>query len=280
VFQFRTMKKKDFVLFSLMFSSHEQDRTKIEAIWRDVFNFEDDTIADVAKIESLSLDQLKKYCRSIEAPHGVVTNGSETVFVRPGELLKEREDRRSEHEEQYEGEEGSEEGQYDELEREGIVSRISHYDNMVQHLSPEERVEYLRERQAEKEKFGANYVDGSFDLSKIPESQRILFELSWQLEDIPDEYQLSILKGKIPPDFKEVFLEALPDSLLERYGEYFSRGRIPKVMVKAIMTSVEQRATKRNKLKAKENEIEEEGEQKEEENEEEEKTLNDKKIEL
>ena len=74
---------------------------------------------------------------------------------------------------------------YDDLENEGIVSMLSHYDNMVQHLSPEERVEYVRERQAEKEKFGANYVEASFDLTKMPESQRILFELSWQLDDIP-----------------------------------------------------------------------------------------------
>ena len=237
---FRKITKKDFILFSLIYSAHEKEdrKSKIESVWRDVFKYDDDTIMDEEKINSLSLDQLKTYCRAIEAPHGVVTNGTETIFVRPGELQK--------HKQVDSSVEQALSDNDDEKER--IAYMLSHYDNMVQHLSPEERVEYIRERQAEKEKFGANYVEASFDLTKMPESQRILFELSWQLDDIPDEHKASILKGKIPPEFREIFLEALPDSLLERYGEYFSRGRIPKVMVKAIATTAEHNLRRRNEL--------------------------------
>ena len=90
------------MLFSLVYSAHEKNPTKIETVWRDVFKYDDDTIMDREKIDSLSLDQLKTYCRAIEAPHGVVTNGTETVFVRPGELQVEKQERAEREEEEEE----------------------------------------------------------------------------------------------------------------------------------------------------------------------------------
>ena len=36
-------------------------------------------------IDNLSLDQWKVFVRAVEEPHGIVTNGSEPVFVKPGD---------------------------------------------------------------------------------------------------------------------------------------------------------------------------------------------------
>ena len=105
---------------------------------------------------------------------------------------------------------------------------------MLQHLSEEERKAYIEERRQEKEKFGMRYEGDHMDLSQLSEPARILMQLSWRIDDVPEEYHPYIVRGRIPEDFRDEFLDALPDSLLEKYEKYFERNRIPKVMVKAL----------------------------------------------
>lgn len=231
------MTMQQFISYSGTFSPYGRNRTKIADIWKNVFGFDKNTILDREKIRNLSLDQLRKYCRAIEAPHGVVTDGSEPVFVRPGERHK-WESKNSDIDE--------EESRGDFLEDdESHIHQIVNHDNMLQYLSPEEREEYLRERQAEKEKFGLNYDAKYVNLEELSEEERIIYELSWRLEDVPKKFQKSIVKGKIPAAFKEEFMEALPDSIKERYGDSFQQNRVPKVMIKAMTFNIESDSDKR-----------------------------------
>lgn len=218
------MTMKQFILFAGSFSPYGRNRTKIATIWKDVFKLKETDMISVDVINSLSHDQLKRFCRAVEAPHGVVTNGSEPVFVRPGERHK------------WEAKTDYEEDDSDRLEEEEQdIQMVTSQDFMLHHLSDEEREAYLRDRRAAKEKFGQNYDGDKVDLSKFSEEQRILFQLSWRLDDIPEKHQMSILKGRIPADFREDFISALPDSILEKYNEkYFAKDLIPKVMVKAL----------------------------------------------
>ena len=218
------MTMKQFILFAGTFSPYGRNHTKIASIWKDVFNLKETDFIDVDVINNLNLDQMKRFCRAIEAPHGVVTNGSEPVFVRPGERHK------------WEAKTDYEEDDSDRFEdEENEIRMVTNHDNMLEHLSDEEREAYLRDRRAAKEKFGQNYDGDRLDFSKLSEKQRILFQLSWRLEDIPEEHHSSILMGRIPADFREEFISALPDPILEKYNEkYFEKNRIPKVMVKAL----------------------------------------------
>ena len=218
------MSMKQFVLFSGTFSPYGRNRTKMEIIWKEVFNLKETDIMDNDVINKLNLEQMRKFCRAIEAPHGVVTNGSEPVFVRPGERH------------QWEAKTDYEEDDSERFEEEENDLRVvTGYDNMLQHLSDEEREAYLQRRRAEKEKFGLNYEGDKIDFSKLSEIQRILFQLSWRLEDIPEEHHTSILKGRIPEKFRDEFIGALPDSILEKYEGHFKQNRIPKVFLKALM---------------------------------------------
>ena len=217
---------KQFILFSGTFSPYGRNRTKMALIWKDTFKLKESDFIDVDYINKLSLEQMKRFCRAIEAPHGVVTNGSESVFVKPGERHK------------WESKHDYEEDDSDRFEEEEDELRVvTGYDNMLQHLSAEEREEYLREKRAEKEKFGSKYDGDSIDFSKLSESQRILFQLSWRLEDVPEQYQASILKGRIPAEFRDEFLGALPESILQEYKKYFKRDRVPKALLKALVAA-------------------------------------------
>ena len=215
---------KQFVLFTGTFSPYGRNRTKMAGVWKDVFKLEENGYLDAEKIKSLDLHQMKIFCRAVEAPHGVVTNGSEPVFVRPGERHK------------WEMATDYEEDTSDRYEEdEDEIRLLTHYDNMLQHLSEEERQAYIQKRREEKEKFGVQYDGDHMDMSRLSEPARILMQLSWRIDDIPEVHHPHILRGRIPEDFREEFLSALPESLLEKYEKYFERDRIPKVMVKALI---------------------------------------------
>ena len=62
-----------------------RNRTRTSQIWNNVFNFTDEHLMTEEDIDNLSLDQWKVFVRAVEEPHGIVTNGSEPVFVKPGD---------------------------------------------------------------------------------------------------------------------------------------------------------------------------------------------------
>lgn len=215
---------KQFIYFSGAFSPYGRNKTKITHIWKEVFGLKETDYMDPEKVNNLSLDQLRKYCRVIEAPHGVVTDGTEPVFVRPGERHKwEREH--------------PDEDENNALEDEEEIQQIASRDNMLEHLSPEEMEEYIKEKMEEKKKFGLRYdIDEDFlKPDTLSEEKKILMELSWRIEDIPKKYQKAIRNGKIPKQFRDEFVEALPESLQERYKDYFQDYRLPDDLVKALV---------------------------------------------
>ena len=61
-----------------------RNKESIKDLWLNVFKFERKQVATREDFEKLSLEQWKEYARRIEAAHGVVTDGQEKVFIRPG----------------------------------------------------------------------------------------------------------------------------------------------------------------------------------------------------
>lgn len=210
--------KKQFVVYAGVFSPYGRNKTKIANIWTEVFKFKDDTLLDEALMDTLNLEQWKIFCRAVEAPHGVVTNGTEPVYVRPGERHKWETEHPDDDDDAYMTE--------DERHRKSAANK----DPMLAHLSEEEKADYLKKKKEEKAKFDVNYEPDDEELDDSDWRS----ELGWSLDDLPRKYQKSIIKGKIPKEFHEEFVSNLPDAVREKYGKILDKYEVPQEILRVL----------------------------------------------
>ena len=206
---------KQFVLYSGVFSPYARNKTKMANIWKNTFGLKENDVMDKGTIESLSLEQWKVYCRAVEAAHGVVTNGTESVFVRPGERH------------QWEIDHPDEDDDNHMTEKERQISAATSRDPMFDYLTPKEKEEYIKKRKEEKAKFGVAYNARDEELD-------VGGEIPWRLDDVPKQYRAEIAEGKIPEKFKEEFLGGLPDEVRRRFEKELNNNRIPKEVLSVI----------------------------------------------
>lgn len=205
--------RKQFVVFAGLFGPYARNRTLINHIWRNVFNYADDYMFDENSISSLSHEQWKMFCRAIEEPHGVVTNGSEPIFVRPGERHKwEQEHPNEVDDEQYFTE--------DEME----IKLQAERDPMFDYLSKEEKAEYIQKKKEDKARFGVQYEPDDRSVDGIA-------SIHWRMMDVPAEYRKSLEKGVIPKLYKDELMSVLPNSVIETYADYFAENRLPQELI-------------------------------------------------
>lgn len=201
------------MVFSGLFGAYGRNKTLITQIWSDVFKLRDSDYFDEKTIDKLSLEQWKIYCRAIESPHGVVTNGTEQVFVRPGERHKwENEHPLENDDDQF----------FTDDER--IAKIHADRDPMFDYMSDEEKAEYIERKRREKEKFGIDYE---------PENQHLgLFSgIHWRISDVPQQYQDSLENGIIPEEYKNEFMNVIPEDVQEIYAHYFEQNRLPQELI-------------------------------------------------
>jgi len=236
--------KKQFISFAGVFSPYGRNKTKIGEVWNNVFGFSDDHNLDKKSILKIPMEQLKIFCRTIEAPHGVVTNGTESVFVRPGER----------HQWEIDHPDDDDDAYMTEFERK--VKEEASRDPMFDFLSDEEKEEYIAKKKAEKAKYGIDY-----DLDEHFGKNNFDYYISWRINDIPKKYQNIIANGKLPDDYKEEFISNLPENVKEKFAEYFEKGRVPKSLVRYLTDTGQESYKKVEKKNL------DEGDEEEEENE-------------
>lgn len=208
---------KQFTLYSGSFSPYARNKTKMAEFWKNVFKLEKKDLLDMEKVNQITLEQWKAYCRLIEAAHGVVTNGSEPVFVRPGQ--------RHQWEIEHPDEDRDDDMMTDEEKR---IKEATNRDPMFDYLSDKEKEEYIKKRKEEKAKLGLKYEAEEMDLDTAG-------EIPWRLDDVPEKYRNQIRKGKIPKEFKDQFMEGLPDSTREKFKDTLAKNRIPKQVLNVIV---------------------------------------------
>jgi len=236
--------KKQFISFAGVFSPYGRNKTKIGEVWNNVFGFSDDHNLDKKSILKIPMEQLKIFCRTIEAPHGVVTNGTESVFVRPGER----------HQWEIDHPDDDDDAYMTEFERK--VKEEASRDPMFDFLSDEEKEEYIAKKKAEKAKYGIDY-----DLDEHFGKNNFDYYIPWRINDIPKKYQNIIANGKLPDDYKEEFISNLPENVKEKFAQYFEKGRVPKSLVRYLTDTGQESYKKVEKKNL------DEGDEEEEENE-------------
>ena len=196
-------------MYSGVFSPYARNKTKMGIMWNDVFGLSDEAIMDKKMLNSFNLEQWKAYCRAIEVAHGVVTNGSEPVFVRPGER----------HKWEMEHPDGDEDDHMM-TEKERRIKMASHRDPMFDYLSPEEKKEYIKKNKERKAKYGQTYHVSEEEVEAGG-------EIPWRLDDVPEQYRAEVSAGKIPEGFKEEFISNLPDQTKEQFAKELAANKIP-----------------------------------------------------
>ena len=221
--------KKLFQVLAGRIGTLGRNTTRTSHVWNNVFGFADHHRMTIDDFNKITLDEWKCLIRAIEDPHGVVTNGYEPVFVRPGEPHR------------FHGSDIDDDVFLTNKEKEERQKAL--HDPMIDHLKGEERKKYLKEKRMKKMKHLGKDMDGSEVDAKGVEGDEDgedlddkswATELGWTFEEIPFEYRAEMRQGRIPHHFKETFLNSLSDVIREKFKDELEGNIVPEDLMREL----------------------------------------------